>query len=76
MNTRRILAVVPAAAMVIMCSAFIVQGQNARTWISGLGNDANAPGCQQATPCRMLQTAFNNTNPGGQVVALGALVHS
>jgi hypothetical protein len=70
MNKTKSMLTVLAAVAFMMCSAFIVQGQNARTWVSGLGNDANAPGCQQATPCRLLQTAFNNTNPGGQVVAL------
>jgi hypothetical protein len=69
MNKRAILTVL-AALVFVMASAFVAQGQNARTWVSGLGNDANAPGCQQATPCRMFQTAINNTNPGGQVVAL------
>jgi hypothetical protein len=70
MNKTKSMLTVLAAAAFMMCSAFIVQGQNARTWVSGLGNDANAPGCQQATPCRMFQTAITNTNPGGQVVAL------
>jgi hypothetical protein len=39
-----------------------------RTFVSGLGNDANP--CSVSQPCRTMQAAFNATTPGGEIEAL------
>lgn len=72
MNKRNFTLTVLGAAVFIMSSAFIAQGQNVRTYVAvSNGNDANAAGgCLITTPCRTFQAAFNVTNAGGQVVAL------
>jgi hypothetical protein len=71
MNKRKSMLTVLAASVFMVCSAFIVQGQNNRTYVSGLGSDGNSgSGCQQAAPCRTFNTAIGVTNTGGQVVAV------
>jgi hypothetical protein len=64
-------------AVFILSSAFIAEGQNVRTFVSGTGSDANTgSGCLQAAPCRTFQAAINVTNAGGQVVALDSTGYS
>jgi hypothetical protein len=52
--------------LALLASASMAQAQ--RTFVSGLGNDANP--CSRTAPCRNFAQAISQTNPGGEVVAL------
>src|SRR5260370_33237650 len=41
-----------------------------RTWVSGVGADANP--CTRAWPCATFAAAYANTAPGGEIDVLGA----
>jgi len=74
MNRTKSILTALAAAVFMMSAALVAQGQNSRTWVSGLGSDGNSgTGCQQAAPCRTFATAIGVTNPAGQVVAVDNL---
>jgi len=47
-----------------------VHAQQARSFVSGLGNDANAPNCVRTAPCRTFQVAHDNTLANGEVTVL------
>ena len=51
-----VLAVVPAAA------------QATRTWVSGVGNDANP--CSRTAPCKTFAGAISKTAAGGEISVL------
>src|SRR5262249_14023927 len=51
-------------------SAAPAHAQLARSFVSGLGNDANAPNCARTTPCRTFQVAHDNTLPLGEITVL------
>ncbi len=71
MNRTKSILTALSAAVFMMSAALVAQGQNSRTWVSGLGSDGNSgTGCQQAAPCRTFATAIGVTNPAGQVVAV------
>src|SRR5262249_27991970 len=57
-------------AIVLTCAlaAAPVDAASNRTFVSGLGNDANP--CTLAQPCRTMQAAFNASAPGGEIEAL------
>jgi hypothetical protein len=40
--------------------------------VSGLGNDAHAPNCTRAAPCRTFQVAHNSTLANGEITVLDA----
>ncbi|MDH7973665.1 right-handed parallel beta-helix repeat-containing protein [Sphingomonas sp. AR_OL41] len=42
--------------------------QSTRTWVSGVGNDANP--CSRTAPCQTFAAALANTNAGGEVNCL------
>ena len=42
----------------------------ARTWVSGLGDDANP--CSRSAPCKTFAGAIARTAPGGEIDALDA----
>src|SRR5215472_5258026 len=44
--------------------------QQARSFVSGLGNDGNAPNCNRTTPCRTFQVAHDNTLANGEITVL------
>src|SRR5262245_2507181 len=44
--------------------------QNARSFVSGLGNDANAPNCSRTAPCRTFQVAHDSTLASGEISVL------
>jgi len=62
--TRLVLSTAALAMLVLFHSA-PAQAQNAKSWVSGFGNDANA--CTFLSPCATFQRAFNQTNAGGEV---------
>jgi hypothetical protein len=44
--------------------------QQARSFVSGLGSDTNAPNCTRTAPCRTFQTAHDNTLANGEITVL------
>src|SRR5215471_13006183 len=44
--------------------------QQARSFVSGLGNDGNAPNCTRTAPCRTFQVAHDNTIASGEITVL------
>ena len=46
--------------------------QQSRSFVSGLGNDANAPNCTRTAPCRTFQAAHDNTLDKGEITVLDA----
>src|SRR5262252_3091098 len=43
-------------------------GQASRTWVSGVGDDANP--CSRTAPCKTFAGAISKTAPGGEIDAL------
>jgi hypothetical protein len=44
--------------------------QQARSFVSGLGNDGNAPNCTRTAPCRTFQVAHDNTLANGEITVI------
>src|SRR6516165_12700097 len=44
------------------------QAQNSRSWVSGVGDDANP--CTRTAPCKTFAGAISKTAPGGTIDAL------
>src|SRR5713226_4667810 len=59
-----------ALAIAIFTLAFvsIAQGQATRTWVSGVGDDANP--CSRTAPCKTFAGAISKTAAGGEIDAL------
>jgi hypothetical protein len=54
--------------LVICLLSSAAQAQAARTWVSGVGDDANP--CTQTAPCKTFAGAISKTAPGGEIDAL------
>src|SRR3954447_25559310 len=67
MTHRRLLLlpVLVLLALVIPSSAF---GQATRTWVSGVGDDANP--CSRTAPCKTFAGAISKTANGGEINCL------
>ena len=61
------LALVGAMAMPLLYAA-PAQAQATRTWVSGLGDDANP--CSRTAPCKTFPGAISKTAAGGEIDAL------
>src|SRR5712691_6573712 len=61
---------VKALAVLILTLAIpsLAQAQATRTWVSGVGDDAN-PGSRTA-PCKTFAGAISKTAPGGEIDAI------
>jgi hypothetical protein len=46
----------------------VMYGQASRTWVSGVGDDANP--CSRTAPCKTFAGAISKTAPGGEIDAL------
>jgi hypothetical protein len=46
--------------------------QQARSFVSGLGSDTNAPNCTRTAPCRTFQVAHDSTIASGEIAVLDA----
>ena len=55
------------AAFTFAC-ATVVQAQATRTWVSGVGNDANP--CSRTAPCKTFAGAISKTASGGEINVL------
>jgi hypothetical protein len=56
-----------SSSLVMVVLASLAQAQQ-RTFVSGLGSDAN--NCNRTGPCRTIGQAISITNPGGEVIVL------
>jgi hypothetical protein len=61
------LTTVGAMAMPLLYAA-PAQAQATRTWVSGVGDDANP--CSRTAPCKTFAGAISKTAPGGEIDAL------
>ena len=55
-------------ALTIMAFAGAAHAQATRTWVSGVGNDANP--CSRTAPCKTFAGAISKTATGGEINAL------
>jgi hypothetical protein len=58
--------ILSALAIFLLSSA--AQAQATRTWVSGVGDDANP--CSRTAPCKTFAGAISKTAPGGEIDAL------
>jgi hypothetical protein len=65
---RKILVAVAFAALALSLPAAPAQAQATRTWVSGVGDDANP--CSRTAPCKTFAGAISKTAPGGEIDAL------
>jgi hypothetical protein len=52
----------------VVLGAAMMFGQATRTWVSGVGDDANP--CSRTAPCKTFAGAISKTAPGGEIDAL------
>jgi hypothetical protein len=57
-----------AAALAICLGSGMAQAQASRTWVSGVGDDANP--CSRTAPCKTFAGAISKTANGGEIDAL------
>lgn len=68
-TTRRVLHLVLATALVAALAPAAAHAAGAtRTWVSGVGDDANP--CSRTAPCKTFAGAFSKTETGGEIDAL------
>lgn len=68
MNKFRFAINVFAIAIFTLAVASIAQAQATRTWVSGVGDDANP--CSRTAPCKTFAGAISKTANGGEIDAL------
>jgi hypothetical protein len=56
------------AVLLLLGSAAIAKAQATRTWVSGVGDDANP--CSRTAPCKTFAGAISKTAAGGEINAL------
>lgn len=61
------LSVLAAVAVCLACSS-IADAQATRTWVSGVGDDANP--CSRTAPCKTFAGAISKTAAGGEISVL------
>jgi hypothetical protein len=54
--------------VVVLLSATLLSAQATRTWVSGVGDDANP--CSRTAPCKTWAGAIAKTAPGGEIDSL------
>jgi hypothetical protein len=59
---------IPLTLLVICLLSSAAQAQASRTWVSGVGDDANP--CSRTAPCKTFAGAISKTAPGGEIDAL------
>src|SRR5881275_1681887 len=64
MTTRILYRIIPLAAISISA----IQAQATRTWVSGVGDDANP--CSRTAPCKTFAGAISKTAPSGEINCL------
>src|SRR3989449_9482272 len=66
MTNRAALLLLSSAVALVPCTA--AYGQASRTWVSGVGDDANP--CSRTAPCKTFAGAISKTAVGGEIDAL------
>src|SRR5919107_2265452 len=61
----RTLKLAPFLALIALAIPSSAFGQATRTWVSGVGDDANP--CSRTAPCKTLAGAMSKTAAGGQI---------
>lgn len=57
-----------ATFAIVLLSSTLLSAQATRTWVSGVGDDANP--CSRTAPCKTFAGAISKTAPGGEIDAL------
>jgi hypothetical protein len=65
LNTVRVISLAACALAFLLITAGSTHAQATRTWVSGVGNDANP--CSRTAPCRTFSGAFINTAINGEI---------
>lgn len=66
---RKITLLKTAVTLLVICLlSGVAQAQATRTWVSGVGDDANP--CSRTAPCKTFAGAISKTAPGGEIDAL------
>src|SRR5437588_5356341 len=68
MNKFRLTIQMLAIAIFMLAFAAMAQAQASRTWVSGVGDDANP--CSRTAPCKTFAGAISKTAAGGEIDAL------
>ena len=68
MNVSRTVFVVLVGVALSLGTATIAQAQATRTWVSGVGNDANP--CSRTAPCKTFAGAISKTATNGEIDTL------
>src|ERR1044072_1969684 len=66
-TTRLALNVMAVFAVCLLCST-LANAQATRTWVSGVGDDANP--CSRTAPCKTFAGAISKTAAGGEINCL------
>src|SRR3954447_8432010 len=65
---RRIFKALPALALIALALPVSASAQATRTWVSGVGDDANP--CSRTAPCKTFAGAISKTAIGGVIKVL------
>src|SRR4051812_50127462 len=65
---RRIFKALPALALIALALPVSASAQATRTWVSGVGDDANP--CSRTAPCKTFAGAISKTANGGEINCL------
>jgi hypothetical protein len=65
---RRFHVLVPALALIALALPASASAQATRTWVSGVGDDANP--CSRTAPCKTFAGAISKTAAGGIIMAM------
>src|SRR5215510_962417 len=68
MNIRRVMVCNLAAMAILLAATSLAQAQATRTWVSGVGDDANP--CSRTAPCKTFAGAISKTAAGGEINVL------
>jgi hypothetical protein len=68
MRKTKTIAAVPATIVLFLLSVVPAAAQATRTWVSGVGDDANP--CSRTAPCKTFAGAISKTAAGGEIDAL------
>lgn len=67
-NQKKMWTSVFTSVLMLMTCASLAQAQLLRTWVSGVGDNANA--CDRTAPCRTFSGALSKTAAGGEISVL------
>src|SRR5215467_12657748 len=68
MNIKRLMVCNLGAVAILLAAFSLAQAQATRTWVSGVGDDANP--CSRTAPCKTFAGAISKTAPNGEIDVL------